>query len=602
MTAGTGDDPVPTMECRVCRTEVAAGAFCGRCGACRQSRRDRPEWLRIRAYCAGRNEHLLRPSVVSSLFPELPHASRAPFRVAVGVLAVAVAACTLLRLPAAMSALAALGLPLLFVAYLRKSAELQRLPVHTLLLTGALGAGLGAAWALTTGTAVAREYDMPMGADVPQFRIIRDGLGVPLGALVLMLIPVVVIRLLRPCTREVLDGFAIGALGGLAFTAAATLSRFAPQFDDGLVDHDRPLIGLLVQAGIQAVAVPLTAAATGAFVGIVLWFTPAVDHPRQHPEYTRTALVLTAAAIPACYVILGLMDLAPVSQMWVLTVHLAVMAAAMLAVRVGLQLALLYEAHTPVSAGESLLCSQCGQSVPDAPFCRNCGVAIRALSRSPYEIGDRRVLGAWGAGVTVLAAALVGVSAVLSTPPARYVCPPDCGRPPTTEPVATNPRFTAPDGAFSVAYPATGAAYTVTTADDGVTADFVAGDGGTMQLLGKPAAGRTPKEIATALVEGTYPDTDMDYEIPNAMVGYQPGYGMVLDSWPQNATGDYMRIRVVILAAVKNDLALIAVATGPYHAYGPDFGPGIPSGANLDLALDMGKYVNSFRWRGDPAR
>ncbi len=94
----------------------------------------------------------------------------------------------------------------------------------------------------------------------------------------------------------------------------------------------------------------------------------------------------------------------------------------------------------------------------------------------------------------------------------------------------------------------------------------------------------------------------MDYEIPNAMVGYQPGYGMVVDSWPQNTTGNYMRMRVVILTAVKNDLALIAVATGPYHEYGPGFGSGKPSGANLDLALDMGKYVNSFRWRSDPPR
>lgn len=28
---------------------------------------------------------------------------------------------------------------------------------------------------------------------------------------------------------------------------------------------------------------------------------------------------------------------------------------------------------------------------------------------------------------------------------------------------------------------------------------------------------------------------------------------------------------------VKNDLALVAFATGPYHAFGPDFGPGPPS-------------------------
>ena len=27
-----------------------------------------------------------------------------------------------------------------------------------------------------------------------------------------------------------------------------------------------------------------------------------------------------------------------------------------------------------------------------------------------------------------------------------------------------------------------------------------------------------------------------------------------------------------------------------------------PSGASLQLALDIGKYVNSFTWRGDPPR
>ena len=46
----------------------------------------------------------------------------------------------------------------------------------------------------------------------------------------------------------------------------------------------------------------------------------------------------------------------------------------------------------------------------------------------------------------------------------------------------------------------------------------------------------------------------------------------------------------------------VAAAVGPYHEFGPDFGPGPPSGANLEIAQDMGKYVNSFSWRGDPPR
>jgi len=54
-----------------------------------------------------------------------------------------------------------------------------------------------------------------------------------------------------------------------------------------------------------------------------------------------------------------------------------------------------------------------------------------------------------------------------------------------------------------------------------------------------------------------------------------------------------------VMVAVKNDYALVAAATGPYHEFAPDFGSGHPSGANLQLALDMGKYVNSFSWRDD---
>ena len=56
------------------------------------------------------------------------------------------------------------------------------------------------------------------------------------------------------------------------------------------------------------------------------------------------------------------------------------------------------------------------------------------------------------------------------------------------------------------------------------------------------------------------------------------------------------------MAAIKNDYALVAAGAGPYREFSPDFGSGHPSGANFLLALDMGKYVNSFRWRGDPPR
>ena len=121
-------------------------------------------------------------------------------------------------------------------------------------------------------------------------------------------------------------------------------------------------------------------------------------------------------------------------------------------------------------------------------------------------------------------------------------------------------------------------------------------------MFSQPAANRSPDEIAKALVNETDPDMRTAYEIPNAMVGYHPGYGEVVDCWPQGSNSSYLRMRVLVMVAVKNDLALVAAAVGPYHRFGPDFGSGKPSGANIQIALDMGKYVNSFSWRGDPPR
>ena len=97
------------------------------------------------------------------------------------------------------------------------------------------------------------------------------------------------------------------------------------------------------------------------------------------------------------------------------------------------------------------------------------------------------------------------------------------------------------------------------------------------------------------------PNAKRAYVIPNAMVGSRPGYGEVDDDYPVSLNGAYVRLRLVTVAAVNEDDALIAAAIGPFHQFGPDFGPGPPSAVNLQLGLEMDQFVNSFRWRGGPA-
>jgi hypothetical protein len=383
----TGEEPrdggVPTMSCRVCESDVPAGAFCGLCGAhLTPQRGNGPDWLRIRAYGAAPGEHLLRPSVASSLFPHLPHRSRTPFRVGLAVVLLALVACAALRLPAPLIAVAALGLPLLFLIYLQESDAHHDLPARTLLLTAALGIGLGVGWVLLTGAAMARSYGVALGTGIAGYRMLRDGLGVPLGGAILIVAPAVVVRLLARKTRESLDGFVIGALGALTFTTAATLTRLAPQFATGMVARNRSITGLIVEAGIRGVAVPLTAAAVGGLIGAALWFTRPANKSHQHPVYVRVVLALFALAVLVVYVGLGLIDVARPPQALQLVLHLAVAVVALLVLRIGLHLALLHEEHDEISADEPLLCPHCGHVVPDMAFCPSCGVATRASSRS----------------------------------------------------------------------------------------------------------------------------------------------------------------------------------------------------------------------------
>ncbi|MCV7431627.1 zinc ribbon domain-containing protein [Mycolicibacterium bacteremicum] len=633
------------VECRVCRVDVPAGEYCGLCGVPLAEHRsgDGPHWLRASSFSAAPGQRLLSPALTSSLFPHLSPRARKVFLMGLALLVVALTAATLLRMPAALITVASLGLPLLFGLYIRESGVSRDIPASALAVTVGVGITLGVGWVLLTGAVVARAYGVPLGAGVAGARILRDGIGIPLGSVLLMLVPAVAARLSWRGDRESLDGYAIGALGALTFTAAATLSRLAPQFATGMVNRTRPLDGLLVEAGIRGIAMPLTAAAVGGLIGIALWFTRPPSKVNKNRGVVRGILVMFAVVVLAIYLALGLVDVARFPQFLQLAGHLLLSALALFALRVGLQLALLNEAQDEIRPDEPMLCTECNHVVPDAPFCARCGAAMHASSRrsrrtrreerpirleekpadgeivvglipgyslyageftatEPPKTSFRNVALILGTVIVVVAAALVGLSGLVTKPVPRYACPPDCGTPPMGRAVEINPRFTAADGSFSVSYPVENSAYQVTKNPNGITAVLQAGDGGTMQLFSEPAAGRGPRDIAMELVNKTFPDTQAAYEIPNTMVGYQLGYGMAADYWPQGAMSSSARMRIIVMVAVKNDLALVAGAIGPYRAFGPDFGSGKPSAANLQLALDMGKYVNSFTWRGDPPR
>lgn len=623
---------VTTVVCPHCGADVPPGNFCGRCGSePGEGRPDTPMMLRPSTFGAAPAERVLVPHFASTMFPHLPGRSRTPFRVTLlaGIAALAVAVA--MKLPAAGLAVSTLGLPLVFVLYLRSSGLTRDLHRTSLVAAGLLGAGLGAGWVLLTGGLVARSYHVSVSAGLALHQLFSQGIALPAAGMMLTLLPAVVLRFTRPGTRESLDGFVIGALGALMFTAAATLCRLAPQFTTGLFARARPVQSLIADVAMTGVTIPVTAAAAGGLVGIALWFSPAGAHDRR----VRRLLALIATAVVLIHTAVGVVDITALPNTTILAVHVGAAVLAVLALRLALQLALLHEEPDPLHPDQPLLCIHCEMVVPDMAFCPACGAATRASTRTsrrerrgtrPQPAGDgeagasypgyalpagsyrapaiRRprlgwLFGRWATAVAAATVVLAGLTLMLTPKIAHYMCPPECGRPPAGTPVTGLPRFTPADGSFSVSYPAPGSAYAVTTHANGVTATFVGGDTGVMQLFSEPAGGRTARDIVGSLLRKRFPDATVAYPIPNAMVGYEPGYGVLADDWPQNPSATFTRQRILVMAAVKNDLALVAFATGPYRSFGPNSGPGLPSAANLELAEDLGKYVNSFQWGGD---
>lgn len=520
--------------------------------------------LDMQRYVPAPDEPVVRLSVASSLFPHLASRSRTAFRFGLATVFLLLTALGLLRWQAPLIAISALALPLMFVLYLYAAHMLRPSMLRVLVPAGLLGAGLGVGWALATGSLVSDYYAVSLADSESRSVATLVGIGVPIGGAVLMLVPALIMRFFRP-TRETLEGFAIGVLGAICFTSAATLARLAPQFATGLVAGDRPASVLLVQAGVQGIAAPVTAAAMGGLVGAALWFG------------RRNLIAWSVFATLAIYAVVGISEVFPALEGLHLGAHLMLAVIALLALRIGLQ--------------------YCLRTEP------------RDTDRAEYfddELLRHTTLGwlltALCAGLAVVAAAGATAS-VLATPPRPlYTCPPDCGRPPIGQPIDANPRFVAEGGEFSVQYPGPGSLYKATLYPDWVSMEYSGGDAGTLDLWGEPAGKRTARQVIDDMIAEYYPDATLHYEIPNAMVGYQPGYGAVFDQYPQDSSGMFTRLRLVALSAIKNDYALVALAIGPYHEFTPEFGTGHPSGANLALALDMGKYVNSFRWFDGPSR
>lgn len=373
-----GFEAPPSLVCPRCGESVPAGSFCGACGGHFTPANRASERLRWDAYAAAPSEHLLQLSLVTTLFPHLPHRSHTAFRAGSLTLFVTVVVLGALRLEAPLIAVSAAALPVLFQLYLSEVDLYEEERFARPFAVFAIAAALGVGYALWTGPIVARDIAAPISPLSSAGSLWTAGILIPLGAQLAMLIPGATARMLSLGSGESLDGFAFGAAGALGFVLTDTLTRLWPQLSQGIRPTSRGVADVLAEGVLQGVAVPLVAACGSGLV-IAALLTRRRGR-RVHAGGAITAPGTALALVALLQAGLGVADLWRPAPLALAALHVAAALVLLMALRIGLHLVLLDELHE-FRVGGPFLCPHCRHLVPAMPFCPHCGAATRSSTR-----------------------------------------------------------------------------------------------------------------------------------------------------------------------------------------------------------------------------
>ena len=210
---------------------------------------------------------LLRPKLISTLFPRLPQDSHWSYRLALGLGSAAIVVLAALRLfPVALIA-AALLLPLLVALYLVDVNTYGDEPVWALSLTMGWGAVAGVGFGLLA-LAVAPSAASVIVNGTSQYLLVQ-GLVLPFcGFFVLLLGPLILLRYQH--FNAVLDGVTFGASTGASFSGAQAITYSAHLIGAGLRPGGAvlPWVWRLLSLGL---GMPIVVMGAAAAVCAALW-------------------------------------------------------------------------------------------------------------------------------------------------------------------------------------------------------------------------------------------------------------------------------------------------------------------------------------------
>lgn len=381
--------PTPDSQlqhCATCGRDIPAGEFCGACGAHLLSQ-GRTARDRVHAFAANPNEHVFHLSLVSTLFPHLPHRRSAPFRLALLGVVGALVVLGVLRLTPASIAVAAVSVPLIYLVYLYEAEVYQKEPVLVVGATFFVGLLVGIPWAIFTGpivTGAALQVSAGSGTD----GILLAGVVLPVATQLIMLLGALALFFSRRYFDEALDGFTFGAAAALGFSLSTAIVNLLPELRDGLYSVT-PVAANVLHVVQRGLLVPIINASTTGLVAGALWLGR--GRTRNDMSHTiSTSLVVGLVVAMVAQVGLGLVSVLEPSSVISVGAYAATAVFLLLWVRLAIHYMLLSEA-VDVTVGPAGPCSHCYRVVPRMPFCPNCGVATRATPKSGTGASGRAV-------------------------------------------------------------------------------------------------------------------------------------------------------------------------------------------------------------------